>query len=184
MKSISIKVVALLLFTSAVAWAAAPQSGVEKTIAERSGKRVQWNRDAATAEEIQQTVKKLLRGALTADSAAQIALLNNQNLQATLEEIGISQADLREAGLLKNPSLDGFIRFPSGPPSAANIEGGLAQDFLDLLTLPLRKRVAAAKLEQTRLRVADEVLKLVAETKSAFYEMQAQQELLARLKLV
>jgi outer membrane protein, heavy metal efflux system len=181
---ISIKAVPVLFLVSSVMWAASPQSGVEEVVSERSGKRVRWNRDAAAADDIHQTVKTLLRRQLTADAAAQIALLNNPNLQATTEEIGISQADLREAGLLKNPSLDGFIRFPNSPPSAANIEGGLAQDFLDLLVLPQRKRVAAAKLEQTRLRVADEVLKLVAETKSAFYEMQAQQQLLARLKLV
>jgi cobalt-zinc-cadmium efflux system outer membrane protein len=183
-QGINTKFVTLLLWTNALALAATPQSGVEKSVAERTGKRVQWDREASIRDEVRQTVKKLLRRPLTADTAAQIALLNNQTLQATLEDIGISQADLREAGLLKNPTLDGFIRFPNRTPSAANIEGGLTQDFLDLLILPLRKRVAAAKLEQTRLRVADDVLKLVADTKIAFYELQAQQQLFERLKLV
>lgn len=184
MKRISIELGLALLLAGGANLVAAPRVEVNKIVAERSGKRVALSRDAMADEEIRQTVKMLLRRRLTADSAAQIALLNNRNLQATIEDIGISQAELRESGLLKNPTLDGMIRFPNAAGSATNIEGGLAQDFLDLLMLPLRKRVAAAKLEQTRLRVADEVLKLVAETKIAFYEMQAQQSLLAGERLV
>ena len=48
---------------------------------------------------------------LTGDSAVQIALLNNRALRATLEEIGISRADLIQAGLLRNPEFS--AAFPS-----------------------------------------------------------------------
>ena len=50
--------------------------------------------------------------------------------------------------------------------------------------LPLRKRIAAAQLAQTETRVADEVLKLAAEVKIAFYTAQARQQLLDRLRVV
>ena len=50
--------------------------------------------------------------------------------------------------------------------------------------LPLRKRIAAAQLAQTETRVADEVLKLAAEVKIAFYTVQARQQLLDRLRVI
>src|SRR4051812_37619203 len=88
---------------------------VERAVAERSGQQVQWQRDEAAREQAQQAVKALLRKQLTANSAAQIALLNNRSLQATFEEIGLSRAEVIEAGLLKNPTLEGSIRFPDRP---------------------------------------------------------------------
>jgi cobalt-zinc-cadmium efflux system outer membrane protein len=157
---------------------------VEKVVHERTGQQVQWQREQSAREEAQQAVRAILRHPLTATRAAQVALLNNRSLQATFEEIGLARAEVIEAGLLKNPTFEGSARFPDRPPSAANLEGSIAQEFLDLLLLPLRKRVAQAQLRQAQLRVADEVLKLVAETKVAFYEAQAAQQLAGRLKLI
>ena len=45
----------------------------------------------------------LLAQPLTADSAVEIALLNNPGLQAKLAELGIAEADLVQAGRLRNP---------------------------------------------------------------------------------
>lgn len=172
----------LLLAGHAAARDAGKKSGpdVAQLVTERSGKQL----CASDPADARRTVQALLKRPLTAERAAQIALLNNPSLQATIEDIGISRADLRDAGLLKNPSLAGSARFPDRPPTGANLEGELAQDFLELLLLPLRKRMAAAQFQQTKLRVADEVLKLIAETKSAFYEVQAQQQLAGRMKLI
>src|SRR6266404_7704132 len=64
------------------------------TVHLRTGKRVQWNRGSAQDVEAQAAVTSLLRRPVTADSAVQVALLNNHNLQATYEELGIAQADL------------------------------------------------------------------------------------------
>src|SRR5439155_2740135 len=113
---------------------------------------------------------------LTADAAVQFALVNNPALQATLEEIGISQAELAQATRLKNPQFAASWRFPDHPPLAANTEYSIAQDFLDLIILPLRKKVAAQQLEQTKARVAHEVLKLVAEVKGAVYTLQGREQ--------
>src|SRR6184192_200737 len=73
------------------------------TVHLRTGKRVQWNLGTAQDAEAQAAVISLLRRPLTAGSAVQVALLNNHNLQATYEELGIAQAELVEAGLLRNP---------------------------------------------------------------------------------
>jgi len=71
----------------------------------RTGQNLQWIRDAATNSNVEQTVRSLLAKDLTVDAAVQIALFNNRSLQATFEEIGILQADLVQAGLLKNPQI-------------------------------------------------------------------------------
>src|SRR3954467_13139213 len=80
---------------------------VERLVAERTGRQVQWQRDQAARAEAQQAVHAMLRKQLTANTAAQVALLNNRSLQATFEEIGLSRAEVIEAGLLKNPTLEG-----------------------------------------------------------------------------
>jgi cobalt-zinc-cadmium efflux system outer membrane protein len=134
--------------------------------------------------QIEQGVQTLLRRELTAERAVQVALLNNRELQERFEEIGIAQADVIQAGLISNPNFAGSFRFPDRSPSGTNIEYSIAQNLLDLLVLPLRKRIAAAQLAQTETHVADEVLKLAAEVKIAFYNMQARQQLLDRLRVI
>lgn len=156
-------------------------SGLQETVRERTGHEVEWTKDAETDGQVERAVHALLRRPLTAERAVQIALLNNRELQATFEEMGIAQADLIEAGLLKNPVFEGSARFPDRPPGAADVELSVAQDFLDLLMLPLRKKIAAQELARAELRAGDAVLKLAAETKRAFYELQAQQQLLAEM---
>ncbi len=157
---------------------------LQKNISARTGQRVEWVRDAKTDAEMQRAIRVLLREELTADSAVRIALMNNRSLQATLAEIGISQADYAQATRLRNPEFAASVRFPDAAPRTANTEFSLVQDFLDLLILPLRKKVAMQELEQTKLRVTDEVLHLVAEVKTAFYNAQARQQLVGRLQLI
>ena len=157
---------------------------LQSTIQQRTGKQVEWQKDVEASNQIREAIRALLRRTLTADAAVQVALLNNRELQATFEEIGIAQGELVEAGLLKNPIFAGNARFPDRSPSGTNIEMSIAQEFFDLLVIPLRKKVAAAQLAKTKLRVGDTILKLAAETKTAFYELQAEQQLLGRLKAI
>ena len=170
-----------------IAGCAAPNGSLERvqgTVAERSGQSVYWNRGGPEDAHLEQSVQTLLRRPLTADRVVQVALLNNRELQARFEEIGIAQAEVIQAGLLTNPNFSASFRFPDRSPSGTNIEYSIAQNFLDLLVLPLRKRIANAQLAQTEIRVADEVLKLAAETKIAFYTVQARQQLLDRLRVI
>ncbi len=149
------------------------------TVHLRTGKRVQWNRGSAEDAEAHAAVASLLSRPLTADSAVQVALLNNHNLQATYEELGIAQADLVEAGLLKNPVFYFERRLPG---QAAEID--LVQEFIDILLLPLRKRIAAAQFEAAKLRVGHEILTAAAEVRAAFYEHQGDQQLVDLRKTV
>ncbi|HEY2343308.1 MAG TPA: TolC family protein [Chthoniobacteraceae bacterium] len=176
----SIYVSTLALLGAVSAGASPPPLSAQQIAAKRSGKSVRWERDEAARPRAHQMVVALLARPLTANSAAQIALLQNRSIQAAFEEVGISQADLLEAGRLTNPIIEGMARFPNRP---ADLAGSVAADVLELFLLPLRKRLAEAKLRQTSLRVADEALKLVAETKEAFYEAQAREQILDEMKL-
>jgi cobalt-zinc-cadmium efflux system outer membrane protein len=156
---------------------------VRKTVADRSKARPEWSRTGPEASAAERAVASLLAAPLTAGVAVQVAFLNNPALQATFEEIGISQADLAQAARVANPEISGFVRFPS-EGSGRNTEFSLLQDVFDLFIQPLRSRVAAAALEQTKLRIANEVLGIAAEVKEAFFTLQARQQLVERLTLI
>ncbi len=156
---------------------------VQKTVADRTKVLPEWSGSASDGSAAEQAVAKLLVAPLTVDAAVQVAILNNPTLQATFEEIGISQADLAQAARITNPEISGFVRFPSAG-SGRNTEFSLVQDVFDIFIQPLRKKVAAAELEQTKLRVANEVLSVAAEVKEAFFTLQARQQLVERLTLI
>ena len=156
---------------------------VQKGVAARTGQRTEWARDAAQQTPVAQAMRQLLQGELTVDRAVGVALLNNPSLQVTFEEIGLSQADLAQASRIENPTFTGFVRYAEHL-SGANYELSLVQNVFDILVQPIRKNVAATALEQTKLRVASEVLSLAAEVKEAFVTLQARQQLVTRLRLV
>lgn len=157
---------------------------VQAAVADRTGHLVQWRGNTADDAAVDSAVRALLAHELTADQAVQVALLNNRRLQATFEDLGIAQADLVQAGLLKNPVFAASWRFPDRSPGGTNAEYSVTQDFLDLLILPLRKKVAAQQFESTKLSVAHDVLQLTADVKTAYYTLQAREQLLDRLRLI
>jgi cobalt-zinc-cadmium efflux system outer membrane protein len=75
--------------------------------------------------------------------------------------------------LLRNPSLGARVRFPTGSTGSIESEFSLAQNFLDLFTLPLRKRVAATQLDAAKARVGNAVLQLAADVRTALVSTQA-----------
>ncbi|HEY5753377.1 MAG TPA: TolC family protein [Chthoniobacterales bacterium] len=156
----------------------------EDAVRDRSGADVHWQRDQVARQQAIVTVRRLLRKPLTIQSAVQIALLNNRNLQATFEEIGIAKADLIEAVTGPNPSLSFDFDSPLSGGVVTGYAAVIAQELVQILTIPLKKRVAAEQLEATQLRAASEVLNLVAEVKKAYFTVQANQQLLSRLKII
>jgi cobalt-zinc-cadmium efflux system outer membrane protein len=146
---------------------------VHKNVAQRTGHLIQWKTNTDEDEAVRQKINKMLQSKLTADRALQIALLNNPRIQGSYERLGIAQAQLVQAGLLKNPVFDLSLRFVEGPSSDYIIEMGVAKDFLDLLLVGIRKDLARAQLEITKSRVVGEVMNLAARTQIAFYSYQA-----------
>jgi cobalt-zinc-cadmium efflux system outer membrane protein len=157
---------------------------VAATVQERIGADTGWGEGSPDAEQISKRLDALLADGLTADEAVAIALLNNPSLQETYEELGVSQADLIQAGLLTNPSLDLSIGFPITPlESLDEHEFSLVQEFVDLFMLPLRKRVAEEQFVADALRVSHEALATAAEVKKELVATQAQTQLLALQRL-
>lgn len=145
-----------------------------------TGVDLRWARSDAESAQTQQLVRNLLSEPLDAAGAARLALLNNPRLQGELEELGIAQADLAQATRIANPSVDAFVRQPRGG-GAANVELSVAEDLLDVLVQPLRRRLGEAALEETKLRVADALLRASAGAKTALFTLQGSEQLLARL---
>ena len=154
---------------------------IQKLIEQRIGRRVHWNQGTPEDVKVTEVIQSMLKQELTLDAAVQIALLNNRSLQANYEELGIAQADMVQAGLLRNPTFGASFRFPDktvGGHRSTNTEFSVVQDFLDLLILPLRKKVASAQFEQAKLSVGNTVLNLSAEVRSAYYTLQADEQIL------
>ncbi len=160
-------------------------TGVRDPVAARLvGHPAVWRRGGPEEAQADAAVAELLRRPLTAGRAVQLALLNNRTLQAEFAEVGISYGEVVTAGLLKNPTLAASGRFPDRAGLVADWEAAITQDFLDALLLPLRKRLAAQRLRQVELQVADEAFKTAVETERAFYTYQARRQLLDRLGLI
>ena len=175
-------VIALAVSASALAGCAHVQPresfpAVAKVINERTGGKPAWNNNSSEDAAAESAVRELLARPLTADSAVQVALLGNHNVQATYEELGIAQADLVQAGLLTNPVFDALLRFPDGGHGGSDLEISVSQNFVTLLSLPLRKKVAAANYEATKARVAGQIIDLSADVREAFYMLQGAQQM-------
>ena len=96
-----------LLLSGALALAACTtfsQDGGFDTVAraaqERLGKDVRWTRTPEEKDKTERQTAQLLQQPLSVDDAVQIALLNNGALQASFEDIGVSEADLVQSGRL------------------------------------------------------------------------------------
>ena len=155
---------------------------VQQQVQQRSNLKVQWNRGTEADAQVASAVHVLLQKELTVDSAVQIALLNNQTLQATYEELGVAQAQLVEAGLLKNPTLSATVGIPKYAALPYQID--VTQDFLDLLFMPVRKRIAGAQFEATKLHVTSEVIEMVSKVKASFSRAQGAQQMVELRKNV
>ena len=131
------------------------------------GKDVVKIRNKEDAEDVRARVKALLGRPLTANAAVQIALLNNRGLQAALYELGVSEAQMVEASLPPSPTLS--LSRMVVPGAVLEIERQILQNILGLLTLPRRREIAEDRFEQAKLRAAEAVLRLAANTRRAYY---------------
>lgn len=132
--------------------------------------------EAATAR---QTVERLKRRPLTADSAVQIALLNNRRLQAAYHELAIAEAERVGDSLPPNPSFS-LSRIAGG--GGSELEAQVALDILALVTLPARADLAATRFRQAQLRAIDETLRIAADVRRTYYAAVGGRELVALLQ--
>ncbi|WP_420995338.1 TolC family protein [Cupriavidus sp. 30B13] len=131
----------------------------------RLGKDALWVRSDQDRADAYQRTRSLLAQPLDADSAVQIALLNHAGLQAAFAELGISEAEYVQATRLPNPGFS-FSRKRQGDD--LKIDRAIAVGLVNLLTLPLVARIEQDRFAQTRLAVADTLLRHAFETRRAF----------------
>jgi cobalt-zinc-cadmium efflux system outer membrane protein len=142
---------------------------VKDLVGQRVDYNLRWNQETEADREVEKAIEALLKDELTPETAVQIALLNNPNLQAVYEDLGITQADVVEAGLLENPVLFGQARFPNKSGESTNYEFGVTQNFLNILMLPARQKLSVIRFEQVKLHVADKVIQLAAEAQRSYF---------------
>ncbi|MGE3936944.1 MAG: TolC family protein [Rhodospirillaceae bacterium] len=122
--------------------------------------------DADAAQRAQARVAELLAAPLTADAAAQVALLNNRGLQAAYNAFGIAETAMVEAGLPRNPTVSVERITGSG---VVSLEARLAGDLLSFATVPVRRDIGAAQFRAAQHRAVAATLRTAAEARRAFY---------------
>ncbi len=135
--------------------------------------------DTPAALQAQDEVRRLLAAPLTAEGAVRVALLNNPRVKIALAELGIAEADLVQAGRLRNPRF-GFGRL-SGDDSV-EIDRSVMFDLVGLLTLPMRRAVEQSRFRQAQLQTALQAVRLASNTRRAYFQALAAEQSLAYLR--
>lgn len=158
-----------------------PDSGMT-AVSELTGqtirKDVAFVRTAEGASAVDARVHQLLSRTLSADTAVQVALLNNKGLQAAYNELALAETDLVEQSLPPNPVFS--VSRISGD-GASEIERQVVGDILALATLPFRSNIARERFRQAQLRAALATLRVAAEVRRAYVRAVAGNEMVVLL---
>ncbi|MFN0205987.1 MAG: TolC family protein [Planctomycetota bacterium] len=148
---------------------------LHREIQKRTGVDLTAPGDSNSEEAVTEEVKHLLSKALTEESAVRIAILNNREFRELYETLGVSRAALIQAGILTNPVFEANAKFFRG---ATEIELGIAESFLDIFLMPLRKRIAESEFEVSRARVTRELIHLIFDVRRAFVKISSARKIL------
>ena len=144
---------------------------VQTTVRQRTGFVPDWVLNQDQEKAARTRTRALLEHDLGVEEAVELALLNNHRVQATFEELGLARSDLLQARLPRNPMLGIDIRSPEQA-----FELSLMQSLISLFEIRRRHAMAGANFESAKSRVAHEVLVLVAGVRTAYYSLQAAEE--------
>lgn len=147
---------------------------VQQTTQQHIKQEVAWPKSQEAQEKIDAQIKDLLTNKLDVESAVQIALLNNKRLQASFYELGISEADLVQAGRLPNPRFSMLYTKNNGD---YKIEQILTFNIFSLITMSKAVEIENHRFEQVQKETALEVLKLANQTRLAYFNAVAATEL-------
>jgi len=130
-------------------------------------------------EQRETALDTLLAQPLGTDAAVRVALLNSPRLDDAMATLALSDADRVQASSLPNPVF-AFERLVEGP--GLEIDRALRFNVLGIVTLPWRARWAGQQHEVGRLRAAQSVLELAADTRRAWVRAVAAQQSVAYLR--
>lgn len=140
---------------------------VSQLTKQRTGQAVSRPASVDNANVNPERVSALLKQPLNPDSTVQIALLNNQGLQAAFAELGVAEADYVQSGRMRNPGLS-FQHLRSG--ESLEIDRGVTFDLIGLLTIPLRTGIEQRRFDQAKLQAAATAVQLAADARRAYFE--------------
>lgn len=143
-------------------------SEIQSDISYRTGDTIYWEQDCFTTSCLEEDLKE--------ETAVQIALIHNRRLLSVYENLGIGKAELAQAGLLKNPLLPFSYLFSLKSKISDLIDIGLFQNFLEILLIPMKKRIAEKELEATKAFVKSQILDVIYETRMWFLTLQANEQ--------
>lgn len=156
---------ALLLFAQGCVSEDAGYGDVRRVVSERTGHDVRWNHLDGTPSN--ERTRKLLEKPLTATSAIQIALLNNPDLQARFEDLGIARASMVQALRVPNPEAGAALHFHDDSP---DVDLELLQELSGFFFLPSRGAAGRAGVEAASLGVAGAVMDLTLQVRIRYYQ--------------
>lgn len=154
---------------------------VSQLTRERIAQPVALQRNAAQTETAQARVSELLKAPLSVESAVEVALLSNRDLQAQLANLGIAEADLVRAGRLRNPGFS-FGRLSGN--GVVEYDRTVMFDLLGLLTMPMARQIEQQRFERAQLQAAQDAVTLAANTRRAYFNAVGAQEQLRYLQQV
>lgn len=141
-----------------------------------------WHQSAAEISAADARTRSMIQGkTVRAETAVQVALLNNRGLQAAYADLGLSAADVWETALGPVPSVGVSVSGLAGNV-ASTLEATLITAVLDAATAKPRTRAAELRFEQAQLAAAGETISLAVETRRAWIEAVAAFEAVGLIK--
>ena len=157
-------------------------SDVRRTVVEETKQTIEWDQNEPVRPPDDSAVASLLQEELTPDRAVRVAFVNNRDLQATFEDLGIARAELIAASTIRNPLVHAEVRFPASPITP--FEFGFTKSLIDLLNLGSRKKLGRAQFEVARVRVSAAVINFATEVRMSYFDLLAARKILARQETI
>ncbi|MGB3277645.1 MAG: TolC family protein [Pseudorhodobacter sp.] len=165
-----------------------PKAGfanVANQITPAIGKRAVFAETQAENEALRKQVQGMVhRKTLSADTAVQVALLNNKGLQASYANVGLSAAEAWQQATPENPVVSfGILGIGAAELGAYRaIEGMIATNILDAITRKQRIALADVNFRAAQLTAVNDTLSLANQTRQAWINAVAAFETVSYLK--
>ncbi|MFZ4691564.1 MAG: TolC family protein [Burkholderiaceae bacterium] len=148
---------------------------------ERIGYSVPNVLNTTNSSTVEARISTLLSATLSSDSVVEITVLNHPRLRVALADLGIAEADLVQAGRLRNPGFS-FGRLSGN--GEVEIDRAIMFDLSGLLSMPLRRAIEERRFAQTQLQTALQIVRLATDTRRAYFQAVAAQQSLVYMKQV
>lgn len=165
-----------------------PKAGfanVASQVSPAIGKQTVFAETQAENEALRKQVHAMVhRKTISADTAVQVALLNNKGLQASYANVGLSAAEAWQQSTPENPVVSLGILGIGAPELGAYraIEGLIRANILDATTRKQRRAIADANFRQAQLEAVNDTLALANQTRQAWVNAVSAFETVSYLK--